>query len=281
MKRLIGSNLGYRLLALVLAILLFAYVKTDRLTVTRNNTDTNQNKSALMTTKTATIEMPVDLDINTSKYIVSGYRENVKVKITGPSALVTTLTNTRNFKVYLDLNEYALGKHNVKYKVTGLGRDINYEVQPTSANINIAKRQTKSFPISYRYDTNMAKNGYTMGNPKSSTNTVQATGAAGNVAQVAQVIANVSVPSNSTSDVSTRTVLQALDANGNVVNVILTPQSINVTIPITKNVDLDTTKTSTKESSEKGSSDTSTAKSSSTTSESKATTSSSNSTSSN
>ena len=220
MKKLFTQNLGYRLIALVLAVLLFAYVKTDHLTATRTSGgDSNQNNSALMSTKTTTITMPVDLDVNTSKYVVSGYRENVKVTLSGTSALVTTLTNTRNFKVYLDLQDY---------------KDIKYKIDPELAKISIARRRTKNFEIRYRYDTNMIKEGYTMGNVKSSTTEVQATGSATDIERISQVVADVNVPSNATEDISARAVLQALDVNGNIVNVVLTPQSVNVTIPVTK-----------------------------------------------
>lgn len=235
MKKFFSQNFLYRLVALVLAILLFAYVKTDHLTSTRvAGTDSNQNKTALMSTKTTTISMPVDLDINTSKYVTSGYQENVKVTLTGSSALITTLTNTRNFKVYLDLQNYGPGKYTVKYKVDGLGKDIKYKINPATAKITIARRKTKSFEIRYRYDTNMVKSGYVMGNVKSSTTTVQATGSADDINRISQVVADVNVPSNATKDVYARTVLQALDTNGNIVNVVLTPQSINVTLPISK-----------------------------------------------
>jgi YbbR domain-containing protein len=235
MKKLFTQNLGYRLVALILAVLLFAYVKTDHLTSTRiSGSDSNQNNSALMSTKTATISMPVDLDVNTSKYVVSGYRENVKVTLSGTSAMVTTLTNTRNFKVYLDLQDYKSGEHTVKYRVTGLGKDIKYKINPETAKISIAKRKTKDFEIRYRYDTNMVKEGYTMGNVKSSTTNVQATGSAADIERISQVVADINVPSNATEDISARTVLQALDANGNIVNVVLTPQSVNVTIPVKK-----------------------------------------------
>lgn len=235
MKKLFTQSLGYRLIALVLAVLLFAYVKTDHLTATRTSGgDSNQNNSALMSTKTTTITMPVDLDVNTSKYVVSGYRENVKVTLSGTSALVTTLTNTRNFKVYLDLQDYKAGKYTVKYKVTGLGKDIKYKIDPELAKISIARRRTTNFEIRYRYDTNMIKEGYTMGNVKSSTTEVQATGSATDIERISQVVADVNVPSNTTEDISARAVLQALDVNGNIVNVVLTPQSVNVTIPVTK-----------------------------------------------
>lgn len=187
-----------------------------------------------MSTKTATITMPVDLDVDSSKYVVSGYQERVKITLTGSSAMITTLTNTRNFKVYLALQDYAPGKHTVKYQVEGLGKDIRYRIQPEKSKITIAHRKTKKFEIRYRYDTNMVKKGYTMGNVKTSVTTVQATGSASEIDRISQVVADVNVPSDTAEDVSARSVLQALDSNGNIVNVVLTPQSVNVTIPVSK-----------------------------------------------
>jgi YbbR domain-containing protein len=234
MKKLFTQNLGYRLAALVLAILLFAYVKTDHLTSTRVSGADSSSKTALMSNKTTTISMPVDLDVDTSKYVVSGYREKVKVTLSGSSAVITALTNTRNFKVYLDLQDYHSGTHTVKYKVDGLGKDIKYQINPDDAKIKIAKRKTKEFKINYRYDTNMVKEGYVMGDLKSSTTTVQATGAANDIDRIAEIVADININGNTTKNVSAHPSLQALDANGNIVNVVITPQTVDVTIPVNK-----------------------------------------------
>lgn len=80
----------------------------------------------------------------------------------------------------------------------------------------------------------MVKEGYEMGNVKTSVTTVQATGSASEIDRISQVVADVNVPNNTTEDISARSVLQALDSNGNIVNVVLTPQSVNVTIPVSK-----------------------------------------------
>ena len=57
------------------------------------------------------MKMPLDLTVNSQKYVVSGYPQYVKVKISGPSALVTTTMNTQNFKVYANLNNLGSGEH--------------------------------------------------------------------------------------------------------------------------------------------------------------------------
>ena len=103
----------YRLLSLFFALLLFFYVSYQRLGTTRVS-DKEVANSKLTTTKTLSLKVPLTLNVDNSKYYVTGYPEEVKVDISGPSALVTTLDNTRNFEVYADLSDLKSGRHTVR-----------------------------------------------------------------------------------------------------------------------------------------------------------------------
>ena len=51
---------------------------------------------------------------------------------------------------------------------------------------------------------------------------------------IAQVVANVSLSHNTRSTVDQEVLLQALDENGNTMNVVLAPQTVHVTLPISQ-----------------------------------------------
>ena len=83
-----------RLLSLILAIFLFIYVNGSKNGFLRQNTRDSNENSALMSNRTASIRMPLNITVDNDRYVVTGYPQYVKVKVSGPSALVTTTSNT-------------------------------------------------------------------------------------------------------------------------------------------------------------------------------------------
>ena len=129
----------YRLFALLLAVLLFAYVNSAKVSSTRQQTSTNSGKTSLTATKKESVRVPLQLDVNSQKYFVTGYPEMVKVVLSGPSALVTTTANTQNFKVYASLKGLGTGLHKVKLH-EGLNKDIN-RLTPRTITVDVQTRK--------------------------------------------------------------------------------------------------------------------------------------------
>ena len=125
-----------RIVSLVLAILLFIYVTGSKSSDTRQSSQNGQN-TALMANKTQTLKIPLEVESNSEKYVVTGFPQYVKIKITGPSALVTTTANTQNFKVYADLTKLGTGKHEVRLKASGLNKELSYTITPAKIKVNI------------------------------------------------------------------------------------------------------------------------------------------------
>lgn len=220
-----------RLTSLALALFLFFYVNNSSNGFLRQNTRNHNQSSALMSDKTATIKMPLDITSN-DNYVVTGYPKTVKVKVTGPSALVTTTVNTQNFKAYIDLSKVSVGKHQVPVKTAGLNSELHAEVAPKYVTVNVQPRRTITMKVSVRLSTHDLKNGYTVGDPRTDIGTVQVTGSRSQVNRVARVVAFVAMPDKATDDIHRQVTLQALDKNGQTLNVVIEPATTNVTIPI-------------------------------------------------
>lgn len=225
-----------RIISLVLAIFLFVYVNGSG---SKNGGFTRQNSkenggTALTSDKTMSIKMPLELKMNGQKYVVSGYPEYVKVRVTGPSALVTTASNTQNFKVYANLTKLKSGNHTVKLKTSGLNSELHASIKPKTIRINIQPRRTITTSVQVKLSSNSLTNNYSIGTPKPAMRTVQVTGARSQVRRVAKVIAYVDVPRNITSNFSRQVTLQAVDKKGRTVHVAVMPSSINVDIPVSR-----------------------------------------------
>lgn len=216
----------------MLAILLFAYVNGSKNGFLRQNTRNNNENSALMSNKSVTLKMPLDITVDNAKYVVSGYPQYVKVRLSGPSALVTTTSNTQNFKVYADLSNLSSGKHRVPIKTSGLNSELRATVEPKNIAVQIQPRRTVNVKVSVRLnDRNLADN-YQTGHPHADVDSVQVTGAQNEVRRVNRVVAYVVVPRDAKDNLQRQVTLQALDRNGQTLNVVIWPATTTVTVPI-------------------------------------------------
>ncbi len=214
-------------------MLLFIYVNGEKLGNT-HKTELNTETTSLTSTKKKTLTMPLDLTVDSDSYIVSGYPKNVKVTVSGPAALVTATANTQNFKVYADLSSLGPGKHVVKPKQTGLNNDLTYHFKPKQFTVLIQSRKTESMAVQTKVDTSQLADGYKAGQATTSTDNVQITGAIAEVNKVDHVVASVSLSKKDKTNISKQVTLQAVDKNGNTVNVVITPQTTTIKIPISK-----------------------------------------------
>lgn len=226
-----------RIASLVLAIFLFMYVNSDKNGFLRQTTRGSDSGSALMSNKTMTVRMPLELKMNSQKYVVTGYPQYVKVRVSGPSAMVTTVSNTQNFKVYADLTKLGVGTHTVTLKESGLNSELRSSIKPQQIKVNIQPRSTATAPVSVRLNSKLVDGNYHVGTPRPALKTVQITGARNQVKRVARVIAYVDVPKDAHTNFSRQVTLQAVDKKGRTVNVVVMPSSINIEVPISKQGD--------------------------------------------
>lgn len=234
MKKFMDSAWSMRLLALVCALALFAYVSSMKTNNTTSSVLTNNaSKTTLTSNRKVTISAPLELNVNSTKYFVTGYPENVKITIEGPAALVTTTANTQNFKVYANLSDLSVGRHSVKVQVNGLNKELSYTLDQKYIHINIQPRRTATYKVSADFNKANVASGYEVGSARLGTASVKVTGAVSEVSKVAKVVAVVNTEKNLKKSVNQQAMIEALDANGQTLNVVLTPSTTSVYIPIT------------------------------------------------
>jgi len=233
-KKFMDSAWSMRLLALICALALFAYVSSMKTNNTTSSVLTNNaSKTTLTSNRKVTISAPLELNVNSTKYFVTGYPENVKITIEGPAALVTTTANTQNFKVYANLSDLSVGRHSVKVQVNGLNKELSYTLDQKYIHINIQPRRTATYKVSADFNNANVASGYEVGSARLGTASVKVTGAVSEVSKVAKVVAVVNTEKNLKKSVNQQAMIEALDANGQTLNVVLTPSTTSVYIPIT------------------------------------------------
>ncbi|WP_390410258.1 CdaR family protein [Lacticaseibacillus jixiensis] len=223
------SKWAYRALALLLAIGLFAYVNAENINNTRQDART---ETSITATAKRTLKVPLQLNADSDKYFITGYPEKVDVTIEGAASLVTVTANTQNFRIIGDLSKLGVGKHTVHLRQSGLNKALTYKIKPATITVKIQDRKTRRLPIQVKYNKDSLAPGYTVGTPKLGDETADITGAKGEIDRVYQVVANVVMKRNTKDDVNEEVMLQALDQDGNTVNVVVNPETVHVTLPI-------------------------------------------------
>ena len=232
MKKWVEGPWPYRIFALFLAILLFGYVNIDKINTTRQ---TDNNTTQMLATRSETVKVPLQINADTDQYFITGYPQKVKVKLSGPNALVTSAVNTLNFRIIGDLTKLSIGTHTVKLKQTGINKEISVKIEPATIKVKIEKKVTKNFPIQVNVNEENLATDYSIGNPKLSQDVVEVSGAKSAVNAVSQVIATVDPAKDTKKDISEEVLLQAVDSAGKALNVLISPQTVNVKIAVTMN----------------------------------------------
>ncbi|WDF81884.1 CdaR family protein [Lacticaseibacillus pabuli] len=239
MSKIWDSPWVYRILALILTLGLFVYVNQEKLNKTfpaNRNDDTS-----VLASKKETVRVPLQLNADTDKYFITGYPEKVKVTIEGSAALVTAVTNTQNFRVVADLRKLSVGTHTVKLTQQGLSKQLTYKIQPATIKVSISDRINKTMPVQVHYNKDAIADGYQAGTPQLSADTVQVTGSRNEIDRIFELSASVTLNRNTKQTVNQTVVVQALDSNGNTLNVVVAPETVRVKLPVTlpsKRVDI-------------------------------------------
>src|SRR5699024_2251894 len=103
-------NFYYRNVYIIFSLYILFYVNADQLT---SGQSTGHTLTTSTNEKSIVIEMPLKVKGAKDTEFVAGLPDKVKVRIIGPSAIVTAINNTRNFEVYADLTGKGYGKHTI------------------------------------------------------------------------------------------------------------------------------------------------------------------------
>ncbi|WP_268912865.1 YbbR-like domain-containing protein [Lentilactobacillus sp. SPB1-3] len=230
MKKFLFSNWTSRLMALFFTIVLFAYVQG-----TNSSTSPNSNNRIiqLSSNKAETFSVPLSLTVNSNRYFVNGYPEKVRIHLSGPSALVTTTANTQNFKAFADLSKLSVGRHTVRIQQEGLNSELKYRFAPETITVDIQPRKTVTYPLNVNYSKDNIAPGYQTGKASADVKNVKITGASDEINKINRVAAQLNVPQNAKTSINSQAIIEALDKNNNTVNVVITPATADVNLPIT------------------------------------------------
>ncbi len=231
------NNLWFtRLFSLVLAIGLFFFVNLENQTRFQSTAPTD---GASITSTEIITNLPIEVNINTDQYFVSGIPDSATLRLEGPQALIFQTVATQSYTVSTpDLNTLGSGEHTVQLQVEGVSESITTRVSPGFINLTIEEKETGEYELSAIIDEDLdVAEGYELLEPSLSTNIVQLSGAASTMARIDQVVVEIaSSEEGINSDLLMSAQVLVLDENGEPLNVNTNPSQVEINIPVVRTI---------------------------------------------
>ncbi|MBY0149322.1 YbbR-like domain-containing protein [Neobacillus niacini] len=228
MDKLMDNPWFIKILAILLAILLYSVVpnsggKTNEINVPGENT-------------TETIaDIPVKAYYDTENLVVSGIPDMVEVTLEGPMPHVQSAKALKNFEVFVDITNAEIGNQKVTFEVSGLSDKLKATIKPGSITVAVQEKVTTEFTVEAEFDNDLIKEGYSAGQPAVKPNKVKITGAKDVVDRITYVKAALEGGDLLDSTVTKEAHVQVLDKELNKLDVVVEPETVEVTIPIRSN----------------------------------------------
>lgn len=231
MDKLLKSNWFVKIIAFLLALMLY--------TVLSMETQQQANRESLFPTVSKTSETVNGVAItpyfDENKYVLTDLPRSVDVKLTGSSNLLTKAIKVdRKIEVYIDLTNLGPGTHRVPVLFRNLPKELEATPSPKQVEVTLHRKQTKQVPVNVDIkNENKLPEGYETGKLEFSPKSVYVTGAEELIKNIATVEGAVDV-AEAKDKVESRVPLRAYDSQGNLLDVLIDPKSVNVTVPIMK-----------------------------------------------
>ncbi|MCZ0717555.1 YbbR-like domain-containing protein [Aerococcus kribbianus] len=230
MNKFYDNKIVMAVLSLILALVLFVFVKTER--SNQSPLQLFQNVSELSTETVSNV--PVHIEGDVDNYYVTGLPESVTVKLTGPSNVINQTLESQDFKVVTeDLSNLEEGNHYIQLQMRNVSDNISYEISPSSVNITLDPLYTETFPVTININNQDAvAAGYEVIQSSAEPAEVTVSGSQATIEQIAHVYANVSLPDNISENYSQTSTIIVEDEDGNILNANTNPSEVQSTVEI-------------------------------------------------
>lgn len=219
-------------IALLVTLLLFMSVNLVPQSTSSNLIDIP------MINKTQTIrDVPVTPIYDQENLIVEGIPKSVSVHLDGPTSIVKTVQLKRDFEVYIDLTEYALGTYEVPLKVRNLSDKIKATIKPRTVRVTIKEKEVKQVPVKVVYiNEKEIKFGYKAEEPTIKPEVIKVVGSSDEISQVAYAKVKVDI-SDANQTFSQIVPVKLYDKKGRELPLTASPKHVEVTVPIVSQSD--------------------------------------------
>ncbi len=227
MDRILNNKWSIRIIALLLAAILFTSVHASNKDTTSFSTTSSSDSEVIE-------NVPVKVYYDKTNLYISGVPETVTVTISGPRSIVQSAKAQQDFTVYADLKNASIGTQEVKLQVKDLSDRLKVKIDPASVSVNVQEKVTKKFSVDVELSKSVIADGYQAGTPIIDPKKVSITGAKDTIEQIAYVKATLEEDGNHKSEFTDKATVSVFDSNLNKLDVDVSPQEVEVTVPVEK-----------------------------------------------
>ena len=175
--------------------------------------------------------MPVTVLYNDETFELSGMPDSVDVTFTGDATSVTSAANADG-RIVADLEGLTEGTHNVRLTADGYGNNVDIKIDPSNVTVTLKEKTTRQFDLSYDLvNQDEMEDIYSVGMPEFEYSRINVRASSDKLDSIAFVKALIDV-SGQTSDFEQDAGLVAYDANGQVVDATIIPDTVHVKVPV-------------------------------------------------
>lgn len=222
MNRFLNSNRAMKLIAFLIALMLWMIVTLDE-----------QGRSSVQPDVEQLIwdDVTVEAVYDEEAYTLLSVDNSVQVVLTGPRTVLNLISLRREaFRLYVDLTGLGEGRHRVPVQHQGFPERVEVTIIPRSIYVELDKNETRSFDVTIDV-VGQHPDGYHVGQPEFSPAQVEVTAARSVLDKVEQVRGQVDLGSLS-RDGRQRVRLEAIGTQGEVLDVRLQPDTLDVRVPL-------------------------------------------------
>ncbi|MCJ1909809.1 CdaR family protein [Planococcus ruber] len=224
MDKMMDNPWFLRIMALLLAFLLFFTVKSGDEAV-------DSAGSGTVTEELKDVALEVFYD--DTNLMVSGLPETVDLTISGPTSIVQTTRQLKDFTLFVDLRNLTLGEHQVPIQTENLSEELRVQISPAFIDIKIEERVTQEFRIDPEINERLLAEGFVLKGISAEPKTVAVTGPKSVIDAISFVKATVTGEAGLDDSFTTEARVRVL-ANDltKLENVTIEPEAVEVAVDI-------------------------------------------------
>ncbi|SET81719.1 YbbR domain-containing protein [Oceanobacillus limi] len=230
MDKWFKSKWFVRGISLVFAIMLYVFVAMEE----ADDPDNDLTFWPISSKSEVVENIPVEIRINSEKFVVSGVPEFVDVTLEGTStSVLETTIRQRDFKVYVDLQGFGEGEHTVDLRHEDIPTELEASIDPSSIEVIIEERSTEEFNVQVDFvNEDQLPEGYELGEIEVNPGTVTITSSKSVIEEIRIVKVYIDVAGLTEPVEELELPVNVYDSQGNELRVRVEPEQVSVSAEI-------------------------------------------------
>lgn len=220
-----------RIISLAFAILLYVFVTIEV------EVDDPEDNNPIFSGTQKEVElvegMPVNVKVDSDKYVVSGVPEEVDVSLEGAVSILTPVVRQKNFNLFVDLTEYEEGTHTVEIEHENIPKELSAYIEPKEIDVTIEERATGTHRIEVEFiNEDLLPKDYEVKQPELNVDEVTIVSSKAMLEEISLVKVFIDVSDEKESIKNRELPVNVYDSQGKKLQVSVRPETVVVSVEI-------------------------------------------------